>query len=103
MNSKDTAPIIIKADPDLADLIPAYLENRQKDVGILKDAVSQKDFEVIKITGHSMKGSGGGYGFEGLTKIGGAIEESAKNSDLAAITSHIEELVSYLARIEVKY
>ena len=104
MSSKDIPErITIKADPDLADLIPDYLLSRQKDVDILKDAVSRNDFDAIRITGHSMKGSGGGYGFDGLTKIGGAIEEFAKASDSAAINRYIEELISYLARIDVEY
>jgi hypothetical protein len=48
-----------------------------------------------------MKGSGGGYGFDGITDIGGDIEVAATHSDPIAIRTHVEALALYLARVEV--
>ncbi len=94
-------PIRIRVDPELASLIPGFLENRRKDVSSLLEAVKRGDFETARILGHSMKGSGGGYGFDGITDIGGEIEEAAKHSDPVAIHTHVEALSLYLARVEV--
>lgn len=94
-------PIRIRVDPELASLIPGFLENRRKDVILLVEAVHRGDFETARILGHSMKGSGGGYGFDGITDIGGDIEVAAKDSDSIAIRTHVDALTLYLARVEI--
>jgi hypothetical protein len=94
-------PIRIRVDPELASLIPGFLENRRQDVKSLLDAVHRGDFETARILGHSMKGSGGGYGFDGITDIGGEIEVAAKHCDPVAIRIHVDALSLYLARVEV--
>lgn len=95
--------ITVNIDKDLEDLIPGYLENRRKDVVSIREALKNNDLETIGILGHSMKGSGGGYGFDRITEIGKLIEESAKNMDREGITGHINELSRYLTRIEIVY
>lgn len=95
--------ITVKIDRDLEDLIPGYLERRQEDISSIKNACGAGDFENIRILGHSMKGSGGGYGFDRITEIGRQIEESAKNKDSAAILAHTGELAEYLSRVEIVY
>jgi hypothetical protein len=75
----------------LASLIPRFLENRHHDVTSLLEAVNWDDFETARILGHSMKkGSGGGYGFDGITAIGSEIERAAKHSDPVALRIHID-------------
>ena len=94
-------PIRIRVDPELASLIPGFLDNRRKDVALLLDALTRGDFETARVVGHSMKGSGGGYGFDGITDIGGAIEVAAKQHDPVAIRTQIDALSRYLARVEI--
>ena len=77
--------------------------DRQEDIAAIKNALTAGDFESIRVLGHSMKGSGGGYGFDRITEIGRAIEESAQNKDPAAILAHIDELADYLSRVEIVY
>ena len=95
--------IAVTVDADLEDLIPGFLENRARDVRELSSALGRGDFESIRLTGHSMKGSGGGYGFDALTDLGAAIEAAAKAADATAIAKLIEELNEYLQRVEVTY
>ena len=38
-------------------------------------ALEQSDLETVRVLGHSMKGSGASYGFEGLTTIGASLED----------------------------
>ena len=97
----EDAPIPIRVDPEIAALIPGFLANRHKDVVLLLDAVNQGDFETARILGHSMKGSGGGYGFDGITDIGAQIETAAKQHDAVAIRSQVNALSRYLARVQV--
>ncbi|HET7057290.1 MAG TPA: Hpt domain-containing protein [Nitrospiraceae bacterium] len=94
-------PISIRVDPEIAVLIPGFLANRHKDIVSLLAAVDQGDFETARILGHSMKGSGGGYGFDGITDIGAEIETAAGRNDSVAIRSQVKALSRYLARVEV--
>ena len=97
----DEVSIRIRVDPEIAALIPGFLANRHKDVVSLLDAVDHGDFETARVLGHSMKGSGGGYGFDGITDIGAEIETAAKRNDPAAIRSHVRALSQYLARVQI--
>jgi HPt (histidine-containing phosphotransfer) domain-containing protein len=98
-----TEKLIIHADPEIADLIPKFLDNRQKDIQMIESALEQNDFETIRLLGHSMKGAGGGYGFDGVTEIGKNLEEAAKEEDSNKIRNGIHELAEYLRRVEVIY
>ena len=95
--------ILVYVDPDLEDLIPGFFQNRQKDVQRLSEALEQGDFEAIRIIGHSMKGAGGGYGFDRVTDLGAIIEEGAKAQDRERIREAVAELADYMSRVEVVY
>lgn len=97
----DEGSIPIRVDAEIAPLIPGFLANRHKDVVSLLDAVDHGDFEAARILGHSMKGSGGGYGFDGITDIGAEIETAAKRNDSEAIRSQVKALSRYLTRVEI--
>ena len=90
-------------DPDLEFLIPQFLENREEDIKNLERLLKESEFDRIRIIGHSMKGSGGGYGFDYLTELGSQIEKNAelKNSD--KLNNLISELKDYLNNIEIIY
>ena len=93
--------IIVRIDPEVEDLIPGYLRNREDDVKAMTTALETGDYEKIRVLGHGMKGSGGGYGFEEITNIGREIEQSAKIPDWENIRRKIEELADYLNRVKV--
>ncbi|MDD4004621.1 MAG: Hpt domain-containing protein [Elusimicrobiaceae bacterium] len=93
--------IIVKPDPDLIDLIPGYLRNRRTDVVELKKAFAAKDFPHIRSIGHSIKGSGAGYGFDGLTLLGAELETAARDNSEAAVLAKIAELENYLLNVEI--
>jgi len=95
--------IVVAVDIDLEDIVPGYLENRQKDIVDITRAVDGGDFETIRVLGHRMKGSGGGYGFDRITDIGFALENASKEGDGEEIRARVEELRDYLARVEVTY
>ncbi|GMT42980.1 MAG: hypothetical protein IEMM0002_1391 [bacterium] len=95
--------IIVSVDSDLEDLIPDFLENRRTDIKSMRRALSEGDFDKIRITGHSMKGSGGGYGFDEITEIGKYLEDAANERNAEEIIRRVDELVSYLDRVEVVY
>ena len=95
--------IVVTIDVDLEDLIPGFLENRSKELKSLQEARDSRNYQTIQSIGHSMKGVGGGYGFDGITEMGKDLEDAAKAQDLDGITALIEKYGDYLDRIEVKY
>jgi HPt (histidine-containing phosphotransfer) domain-containing protein len=95
--------IRVRIDRDLQDLIPDYLKNRGKDLLVYQQALEKDDFDSIATLGHSMKGSGGGYGFNDLSSIGRAIEKAAKNKDKESVHRSIIDLMDFLKKLEVVY
>jgi len=95
--------IIVHVDPDLEDLIPGFLENRNLDVEKLRTELSNNDFQNISSIGHSIKGVGGGYGFELMSELGANIETAAKENNSETIQENIDRLDDYLKRVEVEY
>lgn len=90
-------------DSDLEFLIPQFLENREEDIKKLEKLLKKSEFDQIRIIGHSLKGSGGGYGFDNLTEIGSQIEQAAELKNDHKIKNLINELKKYLENIEIIY
>jgi signal transduction histidine kinase/DNA-binding NarL/FixJ family response regulator len=99
----DMPSIKILVEEGMEDVVPGYLERRRSEVAIYSDALARGDMEAIRMLAHRMKGTGTGYGFPVLTQLGGAIEEAAKNNELAEIQTRIDEFLGYLQRIELEY
>jgi CheY-like chemotaxis protein len=111
--AKETAPVhpgqlleerpVASVDASLKELIPAYLENRSKDVETLRRALENGDFSGIRNLAHKIKGSGGGYGFDRITTIGAAMEQAAAEADRGAIERAIADLHQYVEQVEIVY
>ena len=95
--------IIVSVDSDLEDLIPGFLENRNKDIKSILDALARDDYAAIAKIGHTMKGVGGGYGFDAITDIGRSVEQAAKDKNPQKINASLSEFSDYLERIEVVF
>ena len=76
----DKEPIHVIVERDLQDLIPNFIQRRHDDLEKLREALATGDFETVRVIGHSMKGTGGGYGFDEISEFGAAIEKAAKDS-----------------------
>lgn len=103
MEEQQSGRIIVQVDPDLADLIPGYLAHRKMDIAAIREALDKNDLDTVRILGHSMKGSGGGYGFQTITDIGGVLEKAAQEGLNDRIRVQIERLEEYLRQIEIVY
>ena len=95
--------ITVTLDKDLEDLIPGFLQRRREDVDSLRASLAAGEMDKVRITGHSMKGTGGGYGFDDLTRIGGDLEKAAAAADGDRITQLIGELEAYLDNVVVEF
>ncbi len=95
--------VVVHIDAELEDLLPGFLDNRRKDVVRFREALARCDYESIQILGHTLKGGGGGYGLDTITRIGRDIENAALEKKKANIKKYIDELSDYLERVEVVY
>ena len=93
---------VVFVDEELADLIPEFSENRRRDVETITRLVQEGNHEELTRLGHTMKGTGGGYGFAEISEIGRGIEEASVRGDRKAITTLCERLAAYLAAVTVQ-
>lgn len=96
-------PIEVVVDADLEDLIPGYMANRRRDIVRLRAHLDASEYEEIRVIGHSMRGSGGGYGFDSVTSVGAKIETAAVAQDDDGVRTSIVELEDFLARVKVRF
>ena len=67
----------------------------------MTELLSASDFKRLADLGHQLKGSGGGYGFPELSRLGAALEQSAKQTDRLTLRRHLSELKIYLDRVQL--
>ena len=93
--------ILVHPDPIMAEKIPWYLGKLNEYLKAMQDALGQSDFATIQTIGHRMKGSGVSFGFDAVSDIGRALEESAKEENAERIREKTLEFSDYLTRVEV--
>jgi CheY-like chemotaxis protein len=89
-------PIVLRVKSNLADRVPAYLQNCRQNVIVMLDALDRVDFETVSSVGHQIRGSGGAFGFQAITDIGAAIEEAGVRADDDVSRKLVGQLSSYL-------
>lgn len=98
-----SSPPRVYADPEIADLIPEFLASVVESVDIATSALADGDFERIRVVGHNLRGSGGGFGFFPITRYGGMVEDAARERDADAIAAGLRKLTRYVEAVEVVY
>ncbi len=89
----------VPVSPDLRELIPGYLENRRRDSATITGLLAEGNIEEIRRLGHSMAGSGGGYGFQKISSLGKAIEKASLAGDIQGIERANTRLNEYLQNV----
>lgn len=95
--------ILVKADPEFAELIPRFLENCREDASGMRAALAREDFAAIAAASHKLTGAGASYGFEPLSDESRAIEAAARKNDASAVGAHLDAIAVYLERVSVVY
>lgn len=98
----ETQPVA-RVPVDLKPLIPGYLESRKKDILTITELTAAENFQEAGRLLHSMKGSGGGYGFHRISELGAIMEKAAINRDAAGIAEGLELLRKYLSAVRIDY
>jgi HPt (histidine-containing phosphotransfer) domain-containing protein len=99
----DESSLKVTVARDIEDLIPVFLQNRQKEVDTLRVALASADFEQLRQVGHRMKGVGNSYGFDHVSTLGHHIEQGARSGDRASLEKTISEYADYLSKVQIVY
>jgi two-component system sensor histidine kinase/response regulator len=82
--------------------LPAEYIAEQKRVAVrLLELLDLNEFDQIRVAGHNLKESGDSYGVPMLTRLGSAIESTARTADLQALHVRLSELTRYLDRVSI--
>ena len=103
VNANGSGRVIVYIDPDLEEIVPGFLENRRNDAAALVTAIQGNDLRTVRLLGHRMRGDGGGYGFEEISRIGEALEQAALREDREVMKQQTTALANFLAQVEVVY
>ncbi len=90
-------------DSELADIVPEFIQGLKQDLKAMEQALMAEDYGTLKISGHSIKGAGGGYGFARVSEVGAEIEQMAGENDGNGIKKNLVLLAEYLDRVKVVY
>ena len=93
----------VVVDKELADIVPEYLEIRNKELSELQALLAAGSLDEAGKIGHKLSGSGGGYGFDRLSEIGRELEAAGLAGDAASAAACAAELKDYLGNLEVVY
>ncbi|HVB81358.1 MAG TPA: Hpt domain-containing protein [Candidatus Binataceae bacterium] len=95
-------PVAI-VDPSIRDLVPGFLKSKRADIAGALAALELGEFERARQVGHQLKGDGGAYGFDALTKIGSKFEDAVLARNQAAAVKWARQLIKYLDTVRVRF
>ena len=93
---------VVCVSKDLEALMPLFLSTRQADLARLETGLADRDFGLIVRTGHSMKGAGGAYGFDAVSRMGDLIERAALMQDDAGVRTQLAAFRHYMTNLQVR-
>jgi len=90
----------LASDPDLRELVEMYVDEMSERITMLQELLAASDWEELRRMAHQMKGAAGSYGFEAITPVAGAVEDSIRNeADEDSIRRAVDELLAMCARV----
>lgn len=100
--STDKLEKLMTDDPEIASLVPSFLDSRAADVAKMRSLLASGNYARIQALGHRMKGSGRSYGFQDISRIGAELEIAAHNDNEQMVRQLIDELENYLTKVQVQ-
>jgi CheY-like chemotaxis protein/HPt (histidine-containing phosphotransfer) domain-containing protein len=88
---------------DLAPLIPAFLENRKRELERLGNSIQSKNFDEIHDIGHMIKGVAGTFGFRELSDLCRDLQIHAKAQNLPELEAIHARAKNYLEEVRIHF
>ena len=77
---------------EVAALVPTYLASQSKQVVAAREQLAHRDFDSLRNFGHNLKGTGRGYGFPEIERIGCELEQAAQENSEQSIAQGLDAL-----------
>jgi len=87
----------------MGELVDEYLVILRDTFTRLREQVELEAFEAIRREAHNLKGSGGAYGFHGVTVMGAWLSQAARSEDTMAVLRVLGQLEHYLDNVVLNY
>jgi HPt (histidine-containing phosphotransfer) domain-containing protein len=97
------ADITVEVHEELRELLPGFLDSRQRDLQQLAHSLECADFPAIAQIAHNMKGVGAGYGFVQVSTLGEQLETAAHHADPAAAAACLANYREFMQHCRVVF
>lgn len=91
-------------DGAIRELVPRFLANVRREVAAMRQALAATQLDEVRRLGHSLKGSGYGYGFSRLGDMGRDIEAAAAGGEPPErIIARLDAVEDFLTNVRVRF
>lgn len=92
-----------REDPDFQELLVDFVQSARERTVTLSEAYEQRSVESLRTQAHQLKGAGGGYGFDDLSRIAADLEQACKSEhpQIDEIGRCLDVLLDHLRRVSV--
>lgn len=92
---------VVEVDAELFELVPLFLDTMKTNVTEMRQALVDKNYDVICRHGHSQKGLGSTYGFDYLGHLGFQIESAGRHKHDTELGALLDEMEDYMNKVQV--
>ena len=87
-------------DPQLADILPGFVERLPSQLDALCKALEEERLEDAERLAHRLKGAGGSYGYPTLSEVAKSLELAAKAQDMGGAAAALAGVKEVCAAIQ---
>jgi PAS domain S-box-containing protein len=91
----------VEVDAELYELVPLFMDTMRSNITEMREALAERNFDLICRHGHSQKGLGSTYGFDYLGHLGHKIETAGMQKDAAEVKTLLDEMSAYLEKVHI--
>lgn len=92
--------IVFYPEEDLRPLVPGYLGGLRRDMAVVGEALERGDWPRVLDVAHNLKGLGGSFGCDEVTRMAGLLEEAGRAGLLDSARGLARELADHVSRLE---
>jgi len=90
-------------EPEMAEILEAFVQRLAGQVAAMREALDVGKYEYLQRLAHSLKGSGGSYGYPSLTEASRALEQAARAKEIGAARTALDTVAATCEAIQEGY
>ena len=91
-----------ESDPDMADLVREFAVEILQFASETERLVRERDWTQLRVLSHTLKGAGGGYGFNRITEVSAELEAAIAQTQSETLVEHLaDKLCATLRSVRV--